>query len=124
MGRRHKPTVAEVAAYAAAMRCSDEWARRTLSRVDDALRERIVRAAISQRPEDGNLLHDPIEDEPQLASILAVAEREAEASIDADAREQMGYCHVLWQRKAAILQSKFGVVWYSPAAMNPDVLID
>ncbi len=124
MRHKSRPTAAEIATYAAAIGCSEGWARDILTKVAEPLRERIIRAAVLQRPTEGEMLHDPIEDEPQMAAVLAQAEAQAEVGVPSAAKEKMGYCHVLWQRKAEILRSRFGVVWYSPADMNPYVLID
>lgn len=65
---------------------------------------------------------DPIED---TAPYRRVAKRaEAEAQVRAGRGGYMGYCHRLWGEKRRVLLEKYGIVWRSPAAMNPDVLFD
>jgi hypothetical protein len=70
-------------------------------------------------------LHDPIEDEPALSALIARAKQQAEAALSMhEDRDKHGFCHVFWSKKADILREEYGIVWYSPADMNPDVMYD
>lgn len=37
---------------------------------------------------------------------------------------QLGSCHWIWAMKKSILHEKYGITWYSPAELNPDVIYD
>ncbi len=68
------------------------------------------------------LKHDPIEDTPEYKAI----EKELEEKILAKIGENrgMGYCHLYWATKRDILLSDYGIVWKSPAIMNPGIRFD
>jgi hypothetical protein len=81
-------------------------------------------AAAAQKG-DGEIvmaLHDPIEDDEAFTSIIKEARKEAESLIDS--RLGMGRCHSIWARMKKILKEKHGIVWYTPAEMNPLVCFD
>jgi hypothetical protein len=66
-------------------------------------------------------LHDPIEDDERYKEIIERADREAEKEVHIKGR---GSCHVFWSKKERILRKKYGILWFSPAEMNPKVLFD
>lgn len=89
----------------------------------------------------GQILHDPIEDDPAYASILDEVAREAEYLIDqqiqkrqrelrANGLEHMesmarrGVCHGIWHIMQRLLRERHGVEWRTPAQMNPGVCFD
>lgn len=37
---------------------------------------------------------------------------------------QLGSCHTLWTLQKRILKEKYGITWYTPAELNPDVKFD
>lgn len=37
---------------------------------------------------------------------------------------QLGSCHTLWSLQKTILKEKYGITWYSPAELNPDIKYD
>ena len=37
---------------------------------------------------------------------------------------QLGSCHRLWAMQKNILKEKYGITWYNPAELNPDVKFD
>ncbi len=37
---------------------------------------------------------------------------------------QLGSCHRIWAMKKQILKEKYGITWYTPAELNPDVMFD
>ena len=87
------------------------------------LRACIIKAALTQ-PVDSELI-DPIEGEPLLAPVFAQAYAQAKVAISAaGVPMKLGICHLLWAEQARILRDRFGIVWYSPSAMNPDKLFD
>jgi hypothetical protein len=118
-------TADEIKAYADFHRCSADEAKRRLRRLPSELRERVIKAIATQSDPDCIELHDPIEDDPALAPLITRAERLAEVALSSDSRRGLhGFCHVFWDEKGSILRRDFGIVWFSPAAMNPDVMYD
>lgn len=102
---------------------------------------RILRAHEEQGKERGNeCLHDPLEQDPQFADVIAEARASAEARLweimpaidgrpagpeDAASPElrSLGNCHWVWMQMKEDLRSK-GLTWYSPAEMNPGSVFD
>ena len=37
---------------------------------------------------------------------------------------KMGSCHELWYLQKKILQEKYGITWYTPSEINPNVIYD
>jgi len=37
---------------------------------------------------------------------------------------QLGSCHRLWDMQKTILKEKYGITWYSPAELNPEIKYD
>ena len=37
---------------------------------------------------------------------------------------QLGCCHRLWDMQKTILKEKYGITWYSPAELNPEIKYD
>ena len=37
---------------------------------------------------------------------------------------KLGSCHTLWSLQKTILKEKYGITWYTPAELNPDVKFD
>ncbi|MFO7898570.1 MAG: hypothetical protein R6V58_05875 [Planctomycetota bacterium] len=82
------------------------------------------RLALARRQQGGgDILRDPIEDDPNFAGALRDAHELAEKEL-ADHFRTLGFCHVFWKTKQQILREQFDVVWFSPADMNPDVSFD
>lgn len=89
---------------------------------DQELLRRIQQARGSQRQHNPHAeLHDPIEDNPRVRQIVREVERRAERESPI---QGMGRCHDVWGRMEQILKNEYGLVWYSPVKMNPDVLFD
>ena len=42
----------------------------------------------------------------------------------AELLSQLGSCHTLWSLKKAILKEKYGITWYTPAELHPDIRYD
>jgi hypothetical protein len=68
--------------------------------------------------------HDPIEDDPQFASILEEASNEARSELAEHPRNgQMGFCHIFWATKKKILKEKYSIDWKTPVEMDPYRLV-
>jgi hypothetical protein len=75
--------------------------------------------------DDDEIRHDPVEDDPAIAPLIALAEREAMAQLEASGfKIQIGYCMLFWMTKQQILLERYGIAWKSPAQMNPDIKFD
>jgi len=37
---------------------------------------------------------------------------------------QLGSCHRLWTMQKNILKEKYGITWYSPAELHPEIIFD
>ena len=68
------------------------------------------------------LNYDPVEDTPEYKAIKDELERKIKARIGENCG--MGYCHLYWSTKRAILAADYGIKWRSPAELNPRVLFD
>jgi hypothetical protein len=114
-----------VMAYARATGLPQEEARQTLLTMKGRLRGRVIRAAMTQAGCRSGYLHDPIEDEPSLRDAFVQAREEAQTNLSArGVLQDIGYCHVFWAEQATVLSNRFGIIWYSPARMNPGTLFD
>lgn len=69
--------------------------------------------------------HDPQERDLKKKKLIKAAETEAEFSMEQDGTINLeGSCHILWERQQKILKEKYGIMWRSPAEMNPDKIFD
>lgn len=78
--------------------------------VDEALEryEKYLRKR-SNRIKEAKRLLEVYPDQPERAAELFM---------------QLGSCHWLWGMKKHILKEKYGITWYTPAELNPDVIYD
>ncbi|MBT9488829.1 MAG: hypothetical protein IV093_15100 [Rubrivivax sp.] len=94
------------------------WARRDLEAMAPELRERVLWACRTQT----QMLHDPIQDDPALRAAFRQAIKLAETEVGANG--PLGHVHALWTAQQRILRARFGIVWFTPAEMNPMVCFD
>lgn len=87
------------------------------------LYSRLVEAAQTQSQEDTHYLHDPIEDDPEIAKVIQQAEQETEEAVRS-CKRGMGFCHLVWNTKQQILKEKYGIEWFTPVEMNPAIIFD
>ena len=71
----------------------------------------------------GMLKRDPVEWTAEYEKVIDEAEEKANAEL-ADVPRGMGFCHAYWHSLANILFEDYGIVWRSPAMMNPGVMFD
>jgi hypothetical protein len=68
---------------------------------------------------------DPVEIDLKYADIFAQIDDEVELALKSHPeRGKIGFVHIVWSTKAAILREKYKIYWRSPAEMNPDALFD
>ncbi len=108
--------------YHLATGCPISRSKEVLSEMTPALRERVFRA-IKLRGGPG-LLVDPIEQDPLTATKIRQAEAEAARIADQSGITGKGRCHFVWTSQAQILAERYGIQWFSPRHMNPDVSFD
>lgn len=112
----------DILAYHRATGCPIIRAGEQLSQMEPLLRGRILQAI--QKPNRSLALRDPIEDEPVISKLIKAAAIEAEEIAKAGGRTGRGSCHFIWNEQARILSERHGIIWYSPAQMNPGVMYD
>lgn len=62
---------------------------------------------------------------PNYHLLIKEAYKEADKRLEkARNRGQMGFCHTYWREIAAIAKEKYGIIWLSPAQLNPDTCYD
>ena len=92
--------------------------KQILEGAEPDLHAKIVDAMESQS--DSQLFHDPIEDDPTFAEILAAA-----ADLELSDRPRgIGFCHQYWAVKKRILKEQYDVNWLTPREMNPWITFD
>jgi hypothetical protein len=67
---------------------------------------------------------DPVEDDPQFATVLLRATLEVDAELAGEDRKRMGFCFLFWYTKQRILRDRYGVDWRTPHELNPQFLFD
>lgn len=87
----------------------------TVLKLPDGEADRVLRAVREERR--GFLRRDPVE---KTEEYLAVID-EVEAQIDCEHDAEL--CFSFWAVKAQLLLAR-GILWRSPAALNPGVLFD
>ena len=70
----------------------------------------------------GHLRHDPVQLSPEWEEHIYLIEKECEERLKDEPR-YMGFCHSYWSTKKAVA-ANYGIVWKSPATMNPGVMFD
>ena len=75
---------------------------------------------------------DPFTDDSDESMKVFIRERVGEAqrllsenpAQAADLISQLGDCHKLWAMQKFILKEKYGITWYTPAELNPEIKYD
>lgn len=109
----------DLIAYHKATGCPVMTAKTALLSMEPLLRSRVLKAALKQSGK--GQLYDPSEDEPALWEQIRAAKEEAK--IVAGSLANRGQCHRIWVEQARILHAQ-GIVWFSPAMMNPWIVFD
>jgi hypothetical protein len=122
--RRSPISGAEVRAFLPYAMRSTRLARNTLGAMTATHRARLWEAILRQP--GAHILHDPIEDDAPTLALIHEAREMAKAQILAriGGRLGLGSCHEIWEATSQLLQTKHGIAWFSPAAMNPFVDFD
>lgn len=71
------------------------------------------------------LSYDPIEYDPKFSKVIEAAQKEAVAAVESRGNVRvLGRCQYIWWEQERILEEKHGITWFSPAQMNPDIMMD
>lgn len=73
--------------------------------------------------DDRMLKYDPVEWTSKWEEVIDDADKIVYERL-ADHPRGMGFCHAYWYERAQVLEENFGIVWRSPAIMNPGVKFD
>jgi len=110
-----------------------------LESLSPADRIRYLEAADSQ---PSGILHDPIEDDPEIRPLFLAICDEAGREVDAWHKQRIGelekatpavaelfrsgrgLCHRTWARTKSLLKERHGIDWRSPSEMNPGIIFD
>ena len=74
---------------------------------------------------------DPFGDDPESMKISTSKRIEEAKRLLSENPEQAaelfmqrGCCHTIWALQKRILKEKYGITWYTPAELNPDIKFD
>jgi len=71
------------------------------------------------------LIYDPIEYDPKFSEVIQAAQSEAVSVVESSGNVRvLGRCQYIWWEQERILKEKHGITWFSPAQMNPDIMMD
>ena len=59
----------------------------------------------------------------QIAAIAKDLDKKIEEALK-DKPKSLGFIHLYWATKKKILMDDYGIIWFSPAECNPDMLYD
>ena len=72
--------------------------------------------------------NDPVEQTADYRAIIAEAENTIKSELSRRGfptkAEFVGWCHIYWGIKKEVLLRDYGIVWKSPAELNPQVRYD
>jgi hypothetical protein len=69
-------------------------------------------------------LTDPIGDDPEAGPIVRQVLDEIHRELEAEGGWRIGFCHLMWRTAKERLLREHGIVWYTPAEMNPGSIFD
>jgi len=74
---------------------------------------------------------DPFGDDPESMKVsMSKKIEEAKRLLPSNPEQaaelfmQLGCCHTIWALQKRILKEKYGITWYTPSGLNPDVKFD
>jgi hypothetical protein len=97
--------------------------KEALERVAPEHRERYI---LWHETNHQGLFHDPIETDPDFASVMEAVDKEAAAQVEAMVRETEGNTGIpleptrynYWHFKRRLLKKRYGIDWKSPAELT------
>ena len=116
-------TTEDVFRYHRSTGCPVNEAKELLTVMEPALLARVLRA-VQEQTDDRDYWRDPIENDPDTREFVARAAADAKEIILAKGALRMGSCHGIWREQARILKDEYGLEWFSPQKMNPNIFFD
>ncbi len=101
---------------------TEEEVASDIKRLSDYIDTEHLSADAFREKYDRHLKADPIERTPEWEVNYYEAEKEADRRLK-DIPRGMGFCHAHWPTLRAVLAER-GIVWHSPAELNPRVMFD
>jgi hypothetical protein len=146
MSTRDEKSIEELRAYNKALEQSPEY-QRILPEVMWEVNTQFVKEIIAQEERwlSYKVEEEPIEDDdPIIVEFFKTLRTDLKAQDELrkkrieEAKEllptdptraaqllsKLGSCHTLWSLQKQILKEKYGITWYTPAELNPDVKFD
>jgi hypothetical protein len=78
---------------------------------------------LSEIPQKGHLMSDPIEWTARWEEIIDEADKKVYQQLS-DSPRGMGFCHAFWYTRTEVLRNDYNLEWRSPSIMNPRVMFD
>lgn len=69
----------------------------------------------------------PLVNSQATLNKIAIVEKEVDKKIEEILKDEprtIGFCHRYWSTKKKILREQYGIIWYTPAECNPDIIYD
>lgn len=68
---------------------------------------------------------DPVENTEEYKKIKDELEQKIKIQTEINGHKKgLGYCHIYWAYKKAILKTDYNIDWKSPSELNPEVIFD
>ena len=134
MNKKKEKTIEDLRAYSHALEQSSEYLK-ILPEVMKEVYTLFVKEEIERS--EAYLAWEEETDDPVLKSFYNSQREATEKQINEAKRllpddpeqaaqvfMQLGSCHRLWDMQKTILKEKYGITWYSPDELNPEIIYD
>lgn len=74
-------------------------------------------------PKRGHIYYDFVEETAVYKEVEPIVEALIKERLG-DLYDHFGACHAIWYHRKRLLMEKYGIEWFSPAELNPEVLFD
>jgi hypothetical protein len=134
MNKKKEKTIEDLRAYSHALEQSSEYLK-ILPEVMKEVYTLFVKEEIERS--EAYLAREEETDDPVIKSFYNSQRESTEKQINEAKRllpddpeqaaqvfMQLGSCHRLWDIQKTILKEKYGITWYSPDELNPEIIYD
>ena len=134
MNKKKEKTIEDLRAYSHALEQSSEYLK-ILPEVIKEVYTHYVKEEIERS--EAYLAREEETDDPVIKSFYNSQRESTEKQINEAKRllpddpeqaaqvfMQLGSCHRLWDMQKTILKEKYGITWYSPDELNPEIKFD
>ena len=134
MNKKKEKTIEDLRAYSHALEQSSEY----LKILPEVMKE-VYTLFVKEEIEcsEAYLTREEETDDPVIKSFYNSQRESTEKQINEAKRllpddpeqaaqvfMQLGSCHRLWDIQKTILKEKYGITWYSPDELNPEIIYD